>query len=574
MSSVSIAWLVLAAALFLGGCSGGGDSDDDGQDNQSYSLPANDDANFVFAVIGDFGDTLPLSDEPDTQEVATLIKSWKPSFITTVGDNDYSDGEYANQTGNARFTGLELGVGQFFHEYIYPYKGSSGSGASTNMFYPIPGDHDYGDDCENPRLGPYLDYFTLPEGPKDETYYELVEQNVHIFFLDSIEECHQDNGATLAAQKAWLSDTAKKSEAEFKIVLIHQPPYSSGARHGSAAHTQWNYADMGIDLVISGDDHIYERIEKDGVTYLVNGLGGVEIHPDFSTPVEGSKVRYNKAYGALRVDVYESRLLVSFVSVDGVVQDQFSLNSGKWYKPAVSATWQWQLQGTINTAYNVDVYDIDLFDAPQATIDSLHAAGKKVICYFSAGSYEDFRDDAAQFQASDLGNGLEGWPDEKWLDTRSSNVRNIMKGRLDLAATKKCDGVEPDNMDAYETDNKAGFASDPLTAADQLDYNRFIANEAHARELAVGLKNDLPQIPDLVEYFDFAVNEQCHQYNECADLKPFTDAGKPVFNAEYPEEQALSDSDRDAVCAAAKSANIRTLILPLDLDDSSRHSCD
>lgn len=259
---------------------------------------------------------------------------------------------------------------------------------------------------------------------------------------------------------------------------------------------------------------------------------------------------------------------------DDVAQDQPPIINGEWYKPALTETWQWQLQGDIDTSYEVDVYDIDLFDAAQSTIDTLHAQDKKVICYFSAGSYETFRDDAEKFRSTDLGNSLDGWENENWLDIRSVNVRTIMQARLDLAVTKKCDGVEPDNMDGYDASNQAGFASDPLTAADQLDYNRFIANEAHRRGLSVGLKNDLPQIPDLVEYFDFAVNEQCYQYDECDELKPFIDVGKPVFNAEYPEEKVLSNSERDMLCQAAIEANIRTLILPLDLDNSSRYSCD
>jgi len=260
---------------------------------------------------------------------------------------------------------------------------------------------------------------------------------------------------------------------------------------------------------------------------------------------------------------------------DGLIQNnQPPVVTGEWYKPALTDTWQWQLQGVIDTNYDVNVYDIDLFDTPKSTIDLLHAQNRKVICYFSAGSYEDFRDDAEQFKSTDLGNSLDGWENENWLDIRSSNVRTIMKARLDLAVTKGCDGVEPDNMDGYDASNKAGFASDPLTAEDQLDYNRFIANEAHTRGLSVGLKNDLPQIPDLVEYYDFAVNEQCHQYDECDELKPFIDAGKPVFNAEYPEEKVLSNSERDMVCQAARAANIRTLILSLELDNSSRYSCD
>jgi hypothetical protein len=208
------------------------------------------------------------------------------------------------------------------------------------------------------------------------------------------------------------------------------------------------------------------------------------------------------------------------------------------------------------------LYDIDLFDSPADLIVQLQASGKKVICYFSAGSYEAWREDAAAFPAESLGNDLDGWPDEKWLDIRSTGVRTIMEARLDLARSKGCDGVEPDNMDGYT--NTPGF---DLSAADQLDYNRFIAEAAHDRNLSVGLKNDLDQLPDLVGYYDFAVNEQCFFYNECEAYAPFLEAGKPVFNAEYDV------GDPTALCQEAATLGISTLILPLDLDDTSRISC-
>ncbi len=242
--------------------------------------------------------------------------------------------------------------------------------------------------------------------------------------------------------------------------------------------------------------------------------------------------------------------------------------SGSWYKPAVSASWQWQLSGTVNTAYNVDIYDIDLFDSTTGLIQQLQTSGKKVICYFSGGSYENWRSDAASFSASDLGNNLDGWAGERWLDIRSANVLTIMKERLDLAMQKGCDGVEPDNMDGYL--NNPGFN---LTAEDQLAYNRQIANEAHNRGLSVGLKNDLDQINELVAYFDFAVNEQCFEYAECDALAEFINSGKAVFNAEYKSVYVNDANARDTLCNESLSLQFSTLVLPLALDDGFRYSC-
>ncbi len=240
-------------------------------------------------------------------------------------------------------------------------------------------------------------------------------------------------------------------------------------------------------------------------------------------------------------------------------------SGGSWYRPAPGVRWQWQLQGAINTSYDVEIYDIDLFETPNASIQQLHDAGRKVICYFSAGSWENFRPDKNDFPTADIGNPLDGWPGEKWLDVRSSNVRQIMQARLDMAVSKGCDGVEPDNMDGYS--NNPGFN---FSATDQLDYNRFIAHAAHVRHLSVALKNDLEQIPQLVADFDFAVNEQCFEFNECDLLQPFIDAGKAVLNAEYASRYV---SDSSSLCTDANARQFSTLVLALSLDDTYRDSC-
>jgi len=238
------------------------------------------------------------------------------------------------------------------------------------------------------------------------------------------------------------------------------------------------------------------------------------------------------------------------------------------YTPPSLSTIHWQLQGNINTNYDVDIYDIDLFDTSKVLIEQLKSDGKKVICYFSGGSYENWRSDKGEFVAADLGKTLDGWAGERWLDIRSDNVKRIMKSRLDLAKEKGCDGVEPDNMDGYA--NNTDIA---LTANDQLVYNRFIADESHARGLSVGLKNDLDQINELVDHFDFAVNEQCHEYTECDTLDPFIQQNKAVFNVEYKRSYKDDAAKWAELCTDAATRKFTTLVLPLDLDDSFRNSC-
>ena len=199
------------------------------------------------------------------------------------------------------------------------------------------------------------------------------------------------------------------------------------------------------------------------------------------------------------------------------------------WRPAPGTTWQLQLTGDIDTSVDVQMYEIDLFDVPGSLIDLLHVEGRIVICYFSAGSWENWRPDADQFPEEVKGKQLSGWPDEKWLDiSRLDILGPLMQSRLDLAVQKRCDGVDPDNVDGYS--NNTGFN---LSHQNQIAYNKWLAKEAHARNLSIGLKNDLDQVSDLLPYFDWALNEQCFQYNECAALLPFVQAGKAVFGIEY-----------------------------------------
>lgn len=229
------------------------------------------------------------------------------------------------------------------------------------------------------------------------------------------------------------------------------------------------------------------------------------------------------------------------------------------YLPKPGTSWQWQLSGLpLDTSFDVDVYDVDLVETKTSEIDALHAAGRKVICYFSAGSWESFRPDANDFPAAVKGSPLDPpFADELWLDIRAQVVRDIMKKRLDLAVTKNCDAVEPDNVDGFSNDN--GFG---LTGADQLDFNKFIAKEAHARSLSVGLKNDIEQLPALVDSFDWALNEECYSYNECdAYSSNFIAAGKAVFHAEYVDAGQLAK-----VCGVTKPLQISTIIKNIELD--------
>lgn len=252
----------------------------------------------------------------------------------------------------------------------------------------------------------------------------------------------------------------------------------------------------------------------------------------------------------------------------GLEADVPPLTSGSWYRPGAAVTWQWQLSGDVRTHHPAELYDVDLFDTPAEVIQALRDSGRRVICYLSAGSAEDWRPDHARFPASAVGRPLDGWPGERWLDIRRREVFDVVTARLDLARSKGCDGVEPDNVQGYHNDT--GFA---LTARDQLAFNRNLANAAHARGLSIALKNSGDQAADLEPWFDFVVNEECHAYGECAPFAPFLSAGKAVLNAEYAADEAAARRLAATVCPSARAAGLRTLILPLDLDDRFRVDC-
>ena len=250
------------------------------------------------------------------------------------------------------------------------------------------------------------------------------------------------------------------------------------------------------------------------------------------------------------------------------------VSCGSCWHPALNTSWNWVLAKVPAAPYrSVAMYDIDGFNAGASDVTAMHNAGMKVVCYIDAGTYENWRPDAGQFPSALLGNGVSGWPGENWLDIRDiqnsgSKLHTIMDNRLDMCVQKGFDAVELDNVDGYT--NSSGF---PLTANDQLFYNATLANDAHSRGLSVLQKNDDAQIPDLLPYFDAALNEQCNEYKECTTAQngsygydQYVAAGKAVFQAEYN----LSTSQ---FCSADKSNNFNGVKFNINLDDSDFEPC-
>lgn len=231
--------------------------------------------------------------------------------------------------------------------------------------------------------------------------------------------------------------------------------------------------------------------------------------------------------------------------------------AGSWWRPPLVMSWQWQLTTPVETSVDVAMYDIDVFDNSASVVAGLHAAGRRAICYMEVGAWESYRPDAASFPESLKGNVMPGYPSERYVDIRSPLLRPIIEARLDLCKAKGFDGIEPDIDDAYaEGASVVGF---PLTYQDQITFNTWLAGAAHARGLAILLKNDVGQAADLAAVFDGTLNEQCFQYSECGALRAFTDRGKPVLHVEY----SLATS---AFCPQANAMNFNSLRKRTSLD--------
>jgi hypothetical protein len=244
-------------------------------------------------------------------------------------------------------------------------------------------------------------------------------------------------------------------------------------------------------------------------------------------------------------------LLVAFLLSGGALA---AAELQHWH-PQPGARWQVQYSGRIDLSVAADIFNLDGFDTTASQVARIHAQGQRAVCYMDAGSWENWRPDAGEYPAAVKGKPLDGWPGERWLDIRRLDVLGpILSKRIAICAVRGFDAVDFDNVDGYA--NPTGF---PLTATDQLRFNRWLATAAHKRGLAVGLKNDLGQITALEPNFDFAVNEECWTYRECARLRPFRTAGKPVLVIEY-------DPPLSAFCPTVKAFGFDGIRKHLSLD--------
>jgi len=256
-----------------------------------------------FGAIGDYG-----NNSSNEQAVANLVNSWSPDFVITTGDNSYGSAS------------IDINIGKYYHNYIGNYTGTYGSGSTPNRFFPSLGNHDYSD---GGGLTAYTNYFTLPGADipssntsGNERYYDFIQGPVHFFAINS-NSIEPDGRISTSTQAQWLQTQLANSTSPWKIVYFHHPPYTSGSVHPNTTEMQWPFQDWGATAVLSGHNHNYERILKNGFPYFITGNGGQSLYGFNSTPEPGSVVRYNASYGAMLIEASSDRITFDSYSIAG-----------------------------------------------------------------------------------------------------------------------------------------------------------------------------------------------------------------------------------------------------------------
>jgi uncharacterized repeat protein (TIGR01451 family) len=236
--------------------------------------------------------------------------------------------------------------------------------------------------------------------------------------------------------------------------------------------------------------------------------------------------------------------------------------------PTGKISWDWQIgasgDSNVTVPAGVTLLDLDGFNISANKIASLKAQGIYTVCYIDAGSYEDGRPDSSLYPAylkvfkdtqwnewfldvQDVFRPIQPagtkLVNNKWVDASGAPLNGLptagafgplLEARLKMCADKGFDALEPDNL---QNDENAGGK---VTLQQQLDFNGWVADTAHAYGLAAFQKNgpDKVLLKDktgkmMVEKFDGILNEECQQFNECGPLAEYVKRGKLALNTEY-----------------------------------------
>lgn len=273
-------------------------------EDKSFSFQTPSAGEFTFIALGDMGVT------PEAVVTLKAVQKAAPAFILHSGDISYGEGN--PQTWATWFNLVEpvaasrpwiTAVGN--HETAFG--GARESMTGTTLVNPA-------------ELAFYQQRFALPG---NELWYSFNWNGAHFVALDTYSEPNIPAG-----EAAWLAaDLAAHANATWKIVFLHEPPFSSN-RHGSSERVQEAFVPIfeshGVDLVIAAHDHGYERFEKrNNVTYLVSGGAGVSLYDAWRSPLENGSAAHSASYHYTQIRVTETTLEASYVGTGG---DSFADN--------------------------------------------------------------------------------------------------------------------------------------------------------------------------------------------------------------------------------------------------------
>jgi hypothetical protein len=247
---------------------------------------------FTFAVVGDFG-----SGTSNETAVASLIQSWRPDFVLTVGDNAYPEGS----------------AGLLDPDIFGPYAAVMRESA----WFPALGNHDVKADDGRPELEAF-------HSPGKERWYRFAWGNADFVVLDS------DTSVAPGSPQLRFARRALARRSCFRFAAWHHPPWepkgrplSPGLRHYIVPLVQRD----GVRIVFVGHLHAYARSRpRHGVVYVAVGTGGATLDDDArKLTIPLARVVQGR-FGALRVDVAGRRARFRYETTDGRVRDRFSLS--------------------------------------------------------------------------------------------------------------------------------------------------------------------------------------------------------------------------------------------------------
>ncbi len=258
----------------------------------------------VPAVLIGAGDIAYCGNEPGTNGdektsalLDSLVAQYPNAVIFTLGDTVYGDG-----------TTTELK--QCFDPNWGRFK---------DRIRPAPGNHDYMTDAG----APYFNYFGAAAGTFGQGYYSYDLGDWHIVVLNS--NCNDIACGPNSEQMTWFREDLQKSGKQCTLAYWHHPRFSSGIAGGSSSvNAFWTTAvEMGVDVVVNGHDHDYERFapmdasgnaDPNGTREFVDGTGGAVLR-DWGTIKPNSEVRYSSTYGVLKFELTPGKYEWTFLPV-------------------------------------------------------------------------------------------------------------------------------------------------------------------------------------------------------------------------------------------------------------------